>query len=290
MDGDTNGFGRFTHSSTAVDLHARLLERVRANGLERNVAELDALGYTVVADAAPLELFDRVRAGIIEVTDAVRAKGEEPFNFGPNTSMVYRLLCRSDAVAEAVLTPKLTALMGYLLGEGYVAQVATGSILEHGARAGPLHADNQFFPDPFPPQVHVATAIWCCDDFDGELGSTHLVPGSNHRYRHPRPGEGLEEAVPVVAPRGSIVLWTGHTWHRSGERTAPGRRIALHTSFSRPHIRAFEAYDPDDIERLIANDSRFTRLLGADLPYDFRGDTPDVAKLIAIAVTTQSQH
>ena len=289
MDGDTNGFGRYTHASVAPDQQVRRLEHIAANGLEGNVAELDAVGYTVVEDAAPLELFDRIRAAIVEVTDAVRATGAEPFNFGPNTSMVYRLLCRSDAVAEAVLTPKLTALMGYLLGEGYVAQVATGSILEQGARAGPLHADNQFFPDPFPPQVHVATAIWCCDDFDAELGSTHLVPGSNHRYRHPRSGEGLEEAVPVVAPRGSIVLWTGHTWHRSGERTAPGRRVALHTSFSRPHIRAFEAYDPDDIERLVAFDERFTRLLGADLPYDFRGDSPDVTKLIAIAVTTQSQ-
>jgi ectoine hydroxylase-related dioxygenase (phytanoyl-CoA dioxygenase family) len=289
MDGDTNGFGRYTQSSTAFGVRGRLLERVAAHGLERNVAELDALGYTVVEDAAPLELFDRVRAAIIDVTDAVRASGAEPFNFGPNTSMVYRLLCRSDAVAEAVLTPKLSALMGYLLDDGYVAQVATGSILEQGARAGPLHADNQFFPEPFPVQVHVATAIWCCDDFDGELGSTHIVPGSNHRFRHPRPGEGLGHAVPVVAPRGSIVLWSGHTWHRSGERTAPGHRVALHTSFSRPHVRAFEAYDPDDIERLIAFDERFTRLLGADLPYDFRGDTPDVAKLLAIALTTQSQ-
>ncbi len=244
MDGDTNGFGQYTQSSTALDLRARLLDRITASGLERNVAELDALGYTVVEDAAPLELFDRVRAAIIEVTDAVRATGVEPFNFGPNTSMVYRLLCRSDAVAEAVLTPKLTALMSYLLGEGYVAQVATGSILEQGARAGPLHADNQFFPDPFPAQVHVATAIWCCDDFDGELGSTHLVPGSNHRYRHPRPGEGVEDAVPVVAPRGSIVLWSGHTWHRSGERTVPGRRVALHTELLPPAHPGFRGVRP----------------------------------------------
>ena len=289
MGSDTKAFGAFTQAAAAVGLRARVLEQVRSAGLEGNVAELDALGYTVVEDAAPLELFDRVAAAIVDVTDEVRARGQEPFNFGPNTSMVYRLLSKNDAIAEAVLTPKLTALMTYLLGEGYVAQVATGSILQEGARAGPLHADNQFFPDPFPAQVHVATAIWCCDDFDGELGSTHIVPGSNHRYRHPRAGEGLDETVAVTAPRGSIVLWSGHTWHRSGARTAPGHRVALHTSFSRPHVRAFEAYEPADIERLVAFDARFTRLLGADLPYDFLGDTPDVAKLLAIAATTQAQ-
>ena len=281
--------GRFTQAAPGVDARSRVLARTIELGLERNVAELDALGYTVVTDAAPLDLFDRVRADIIAITHEVRARGEEPFNFGPSTSMVYRLLAKSDAVAEAVLTPKLTAIASYLLGEGYVAQVATGSILDEGAQVGPLHCDNQFFPDPFPVQVHMATAIWCCDDFDGALGSTHVVPGSNHRCRHPRPGEGLDTAVPVVAPRGSIVVWTGHTWHRSGGRTVAGQRVALHTGFSRPHIRAFEGYEPDEIERLVARDDRFRRLLGADLPYDFRGDTPDVTKLLAIAATTQAQ-
>jgi ectoine hydroxylase-related dioxygenase (phytanoyl-CoA dioxygenase family) len=284
-----NDTGSFTQAAAGVGARTRMLARIIELGLEHNVAELDALGYTVVEDAAPFELFDRVRADILSITQEVRGRGEEPFNFGASTSMVYRLLAKSDAVGDTALTPKLTSIMSYLLGEGYVAQVATGSILDEGAQVGPLHCDNQFFPDPFPVQVHMATAIWCCDDFDGALGSTHVVPGSNHRCRHPRPGEGLDAAVPVVAPRGSIVVWTGHTWHRSGGRTAPGQRVALHTGFSRPHIRAFEGYEPDEIDRLITRDERFRRLLGADLPYDFRGDTPDVTKLLAIAATTQAQ-
>jgi hypothetical protein len=93
----------------------------------------------------------------------------------------------------------------------------------------------------------------------------------------------------VVADAGSIVLWTGHTWHRSGARTDAGRRVALHTGFSRPHVRAFEAYSPEEIERLVALDDRFTRLLGADLPYDCRDDSPDLTKLLALAMTTQAQ-
>jgi hypothetical protein len=85
------------------------------------------------------------------------------------------------------------------------------------------------------------------------------------------------------------VIWTGHTWHRSGGRTAPGRRIALHTGFSRPHIRPFEAYEPDEIERLVALDERLVRLISADLPYEFRGDGPDAHKLLALAMTTHAQ-
>jgi Phytanoyl-CoA dioxygenase (PhyH) len=281
--------GTFTQAAPATEAHARVSRRIEELGLAGNIAELEHRGYTIVPDAAPPALFDEIRDAIVDVTREHRARGVEPFNFGPNTSMVYRMLARHDACARAVLTPKLTALLAALLGEGYVAQVATGSILDRGSHLGPLHADNQFFPDPFPSQVHVATAIWCCDPFGADEGSTHIVPGSNHRFRHPRPGEGVDEAIPIVAAPGSIVLWTGHTWHRSGARTAPGQRVALHTGFSRPHVRAFEAYTPEEIERLVALDARFTRLVGADLPYDSVADSPDAMKLLALAATTQAQ-
>jgi ectoine hydroxylase-related dioxygenase (phytanoyl-CoA dioxygenase family) len=283
------GRGTFTQAAPATEARQRANERIETLDLTRNVAELDSIGYTVVEDAAPAELFEQIRDAIVEVTAEHRSRGVEPFNFGPHTSMVYRLLARRDVFARAALTPKLTALIGYLLGDGYVASATTGSILEEGAQFGPLHADNQFFPDPFPPQVHVATAIWCCDRFTGPEGSTHIVPGSNQRFRHPRVGEGLDEAVPVVAEPGSLVVWTGHTWHGSGARTVPGQRVALHTAFSRPHVRVFEAYDPEEIDRLVAFDDRFTRLVGADLPYDCRDDSPDLTKLLALAATTQAQ-
>jgi ectoine hydroxylase-related dioxygenase (phytanoyl-CoA dioxygenase family) len=283
------GRGTFTQAAPATEARRRVNERIETLGLTQNVAELDSFGYTVVEGAAPTELFEEIRDAIVEVTAEHRSRGVEPFNFGPSTSMVYRLLARRDVFARAVLTPKLTALMGYLLGDGYVASATTGSILEEGAQVGPLHADNQFFPDPFPPQVHVATAIWCCDRFTGPEGSTHVVPGSNQRFRHPRVGEGLDEAAPVVAEPGSLVVWTGHTWHRSGARTVPGCRVALHTAFARPHLRVFEAYQPEETARLVALDERLTRLVGADLPYDCRDDSPDLTKLLALAATTQAQ-
>jgi ectoine hydroxylase-related dioxygenase (phytanoyl-CoA dioxygenase family) len=279
----------FAQGSDGLGTLRREHEQVAALGLERNVAELHTLGYTVVEDAAPLELFERIGAAIERLTDEHRARGVEPFNFGPHTSMIYRMLARDDAVLEAVLSPKLVALMSHLLGIGYVANAATGSMLHQGARPGPLHADNQFFPDPFPPQFHVATAIWCVDDFSAELGSTHVVPGSHQRYRHPKPGEGLDEVVAIDAPRGSIAVWTGHTWHSSGGRTAPGTRVALHTAFSRPHIRRFDAYSKEETDRIVAFDERLRRIVGADLPYDYDGDGPDHEKLRGLAATTQAR-
>jgi len=279
----------FAQATPGTESRRRVVERIHDLGLEANVADLELNGYTVVENAAPLELFDRISQAILDVTAATLARGVTPFDFGPNTTMMYRLLAHDDVFAEAIIVPKLEALLCYLLGEGYVLTVATGSVLSEGARPGPIHADNQFFPDPFPPQFQVATAIWCCDDFSEAYGSTHLVPGSHRRLRHPTTGEGRNEAVAVEAPRGSIVIWTGHTWHRSGGRDKAGQRVALHTGFARPHLRVFESYEPEVVERLTAKDQRFVRLLGADLPWEYQGDSPDLMKLLALAATTQAQ-
>ncbi|HEX3793833.1 MAG TPA: phytanoyl-CoA dioxygenase family protein [Acidimicrobiales bacterium] len=279
----------FAQASSGTQGRQRVRQLIKEAGLELQVAELELNGYCVVPDAAPMELFDRIREAIVRITQDTFDRGVTPFDFGPNTSMMYRLLAQDDAFVEAVLSPKLIAMMTYLLGEGYVLSVASGSTLSEGSMPGPIHSDNQFFPEPFPPQYQVATAIWCCDEFDGEHGSTHVVPGSHRRFRHPKSGEGLDEAVPVVAPKGSIVIWAGHTWHCSGGRTATGSRVALHTAFTRPHLQVFEAYEPEVVERLVARDNRLTRLVAADLPYNHTGDSPDIMKILAIAATTQAQ-
>ena len=266
--------GHYTQAGTGVTTLPGQHVRIAEMDLDRHVADLHTVGYTIVEDAAPPQLFARLRSAIIRISEELRDRGVTPFNFGPETSMVYRLLAQDHVFLDAAMTPKLTALMSHLLGEGYVANATTGSMLHQGAKPGPLHADNQFFPEPFPVQIHVATAIWCLDDFTCDLGSTHIVPKSHQRCRHPRQGEGLDEVVALEAQKGSIALWTGHTWHRSGGRTSPGTRVALHTAFSRPHIQRFEAYTPDELERMINYDDGVRSIVGADLPYDFIGDGP----------------
>jgi ectoine hydroxylase-related dioxygenase (phytanoyl-CoA dioxygenase family) len=280
-------YGRLAQGSGGTASLDRVRARLVQLGLEANAADLDAQGYTIVEDAAPLELFDRIREAILRVTEETHARGVEPFNFGPRTTMMYHLLLQDDAFVEAVLQPKVGALMDYILGEGHVLSIMSGSTLSEGCDFGPLHADNQYFPEPFPELWQLGTAIWCCEDFSGEDGSTHVVPGSHLRRRHPRAGEALDEAIPMVAPRGSIVVWTGHTWHRSGARQTPGRRVALHTAFARPHLRVFESWSPDEIAELTARDPRLARLMGADLPWGFV-DSPDAAKIRATALTTQA--
>jgi hypothetical protein len=54
-------------------------------------------------------------------------------------------------------------------------------------------------------------------------------------------------------------------------------------------VQVFEGYEPEVIDRLTKRDKRFVRLLGADLPFRFTGDTPDLEKLLALAATTPAR-
>ena len=51
-------------------------------------------------------------------------------------------------------------------------------------------------------------------------GALAVVPGSHRLARQPMPGEGIDQAVPVEAEVGSLILWHGGTWHGAFRRAA----------------------------------------------------------------------
>ena len=239
-------------------------ERLDALGLSRNAAELLEQGYTVVEAAAPLELFERLRARIVECAIEVDAV---------QTGM---LLARGRVFEEAVCNPRVLALAELLCGKGFILSQMIGTARPQGDYGLPVHTDYDLIRDPFPPHAQVLTAVWACDDFTVEAGCTWVIPGSHRLRRHPQDGELEHEAVAVECPRGSILVWDGATWHGSYSRTAPGERVALHVMFNRMALRPFEAYDlprevldrnPPELRSLLGHDDPFGKstVLGIDL-------------------------
>jgi ectoine hydroxylase-related dioxygenase (phytanoyl-CoA dioxygenase family) len=190
---------------------------------------------------------------------------------------------------EAVLNPKLVAVMTYMLGRAYMVSTLTAMVRPQGTTALPLHSDNQFMPQPFPPYAQVATAIWCCEDFSAERGAIRFVPGSHKYLRHPTAGEGESRWVAAECPKGSVIVWNGNTWHGNCARTVPGERVTLHTAFSRPHLRPMESYIASFPQHIIdRNGPLFAQLIGLDLPYGFDATGPDAMKMARLAFTTMS--
>lgn len=246
---------------TTTGPEADVAAKLASLDLERNAVELTVRGYTVVEDAAPPDLVERLR---VRIPSCAAEASEAPFEA---MQMVTHVLDRDPVFEEALCNPKVVALAEYVCGLGVILSQMSGSIKGQGTEAMRLHSDYALVREPFPVYPQEVTAVWALDDFTAAGGCTSVVPGSHALRRHPIPGEGLDRAVPVECPKGSVVMWDGATWHGNFPRTIPGERIALHVAMNRMTMRPFERYDLAQ-EVIDRNPPEFAWLLGLNDPFE----------------------
>ncbi len=224
---------------TAADPYAvaeDLAPRIDSLDLRENVRQLVDDGYTIIQDPVAHALTDEVRGAILRC-----AQGTEGRAKGYSAGM---LLGREPVFAEAILVPRLLAMVEFLLGRGFILSQLVGSVRRKGPGSLGLHADNSWFPAPFPPWEIMCTACWVTDDFSLEGGATLVMPGTHKHRRHP-PRElrqSLEGAQPIVAPKGSLALWNGNVWHGNYPRQIDGERVVLHLTYTRVGFAPVEDY------------------------------------------------
>jgi hypothetical protein len=244
-------------SPSAAEPH--LNERIEQLGLQQNVRELDELGYTVIRDPAALALNDRVRDAIVRLAQETD---------GPAKGYSAGLLLGRDPVFEqAVLVPQLLAIVEVVVGRGALLSQLIGSARPKGARPIGLHADNSWFPAPFPEWDLLVTGCWVTDEFTEDGGCTLVIPGSHRSGTHPTAAasKSLEGAVPIECEKGSIAIWNSRIWHSNYPRKTDGDRVVLHMTYSRIGITPVEDYRHLDDDWLEGKPSELGRLLGRDV-------------------------
>lgn len=272
---------------------------VEEYGLADNLRELDADGLTIVSQEK-LRLTDewveRARDAVIRVGEARTgvtfdlATGPSP-NFKGRAHETGKIILShmvfEDQVFIDVLThPVKKTLMTYLLGEGHRLAVSDGwlkwrtpDIWEDEITTG-FHGDQNRIPAPWRWQVpHIANMNWTLTDYTREDGSLAYVPGSHREDRPPELGEALPRAIPVEAPRGSLVIFHGGLWHGAYRKTTPGLRVTTLGQHCRPYILPFQDFkgrlskatfdaseDPDYLRCLLREDETDLRVEPFDVP------------------------
>ena len=241
-----------------------LAPRIAALGLRESVRQLVDDGYTIIQDPAAHAIADRVRAAIIACARSTvgRSKGYA----------AGLLLGRDPVFADAVLVPRLLAMAEFLLGRGFILSQLVGSIRKKGPGSLGLHADNSWFPAPFPPWEIMCTACFVTDEFTLEGGSTLIIPGTHkHRSHPPRDlRKTLDGARAIEAPKGSLVLWNGNVWHGNYPRLIDGERVVLHITYTRVGFAPVEDYRDLDEAWLAGQPPVMATLLGRE---NFLGKT-----------------
>ena len=235
-----------------------LAPRIDDLELRSNIHDLVDNGYTVIQDPRAHEIANEVREAIIRV---VPAKPEE------KAPTRFTILDQDPIFARAITVPRLLALVEFLLGRGALFSQLSGSRRRQGPNSLGLHADNSWFPEPFPDWEISCTACVVTDEFTRESGATLVIPGTHKLKSHPSKDarQSLKGAVPIVAPKGSICLWDGSIWHGNYPRQSPGERVVLHMTYTRIGMHPIENYDHLGDEWFEGKDAALPGLLGRNI-------------------------
>jgi ectoine hydroxylase-related dioxygenase (phytanoyl-CoA dioxygenase family) len=213
-------------------------------------AQLLKDGYVIVEDAADEATIAAINADLTPQF-ATAPCGQGAF-FGPETKRLGRILARSEAAAELVLSRTILPVVDAVLGahcESVQLSLTQAIEVGPGAPAQGPHRDHDMWRTPKGCGVeYMINVMWALDDFTPWNGATRIWPGS-HRMPQDEPLLPEEMAISAVMPRGSACLFLGSTMHSGGENLALLPRRGLVVSYCLGWLKPWEnqwlAYPPE---------------------------------------------
>lgn len=240
-------------------------------------ASLMEHGHIVIAELA----VDLARQAMEELKPHIEASpfGANAFE-GLHTKNINGLLQKSLATRQMVIHPVVLALCDHTLlpyAANYQLNYSGIMHLAPGAPAQDLHRDGLLYPVRHPCPPMILPAMWALSEFTVENGGTQVVPGS-HLWEHERePFE--DEVLNTEMPPGSVLIYTGGTWHGGGRNRSQGTRTGMALQYSLGWLRQEEIQylaNPPEVAK--AYPERLRRLIGYDYggPYlgSHNGDDP----------------
>lgn len=198
-------------------------------------------GYLIIKDFLTPEQMSELK----EITHTLakqELEKESAYLYGNGNKLqrVYNLLNKHEKYRELLVTPTVTGILERVfardtLHQKYYLSSFQSNILNPGAEAQKLHVDSSV-PDPLPPWLIRININFLLDDFTATNGSTLVAPGSHKLLRKPQNNEDIT-LINVIAPAGSIVMWTGHLWHKTSANTSNHSRTALLACFAASYLR-----------------------------------------------------
>ena len=290
-------------------------ENISQLGLQEYVLQLEVDGLCVVppdVHGVPLSDFDLM-------VDVLLAKAQSmvgcPFSLdrGPHAELTFNNGQPQAGIAEdrtrlsqfliqqlaqlhrvfrdLAVNPVAVALMQHLIGSKATRFSSHNSFVKwqgefgYGPSLG-LHADQTAVPLPWGRTALTANTNWCLTDYTLDGGALAYVPGSHRFASRPQLPAASIQAVPVEAPRGSVIVFHGATWHGAFPRKDPGMRISVANYYRHVMITSQEDIQ-NGFPRELAEDCRdpqqFKRLAGFFDEFPYRQQSQPVPTVVGSA-------
>jgi ectoine hydroxylase-related dioxygenase (phytanoyl-CoA dioxygenase family) len=250
--------------------------------IQRHLDELDAQGFTVIADFLSADDIARVRTGLAPHLGTYAGRN----NFeGLLTERIYTLVGRGRCFESLAEDARVLALLDRLLAPGYLLTASQAICIHPGETPQPIHYDDSFYPIPRPrPSISFSTVV-AVDAFTADNGGTEIIPAS-HRWSDaqvagaydgrdadaPMPAALERSLVPMIVPAGACIFFHGTLMHRGGANRSAESRLAFSNQYCEPWARTQENFYLGIPPALVrAMSPRLQVLLGYDIMPPFMG-------------------
>jgi hypothetical protein len=172
------------------------------------------------------------------------------------TRRLADLVSEAPIVDRLYVDPVLLAAAHALIGGPFKLDSINARTAMPGAGAQGLHRDRPLAADG---GCQAVNSAWLLDPFTAENGPTRVVPGTHRRPDGPdrladpharHPDERL-----VLAPAGSVIVFSCHLWHSGTINRSPAPRRVVHVSFERR-----DADHGERAQRLLIRKSTWERI------------------------------
>jgi ectoine hydroxylase-related dioxygenase (phytanoyl-CoA dioxygenase family) len=178
-----------------------------------------------------------------------RAYGADDF-FGKKTRRVGALIARAPSTWDICACPLVLQVCSAVLGHQVLHHKTASLTAAPGYKTHPWNLDLTQVIDIEPGESHQTlhrdrwayimdfTSIepristkWAIDEFSAENGATRVIPGS-HTWPRERFPNRRDRVVQATMPPGSVMIYTGSTWHSGGENKTQKSRYGINVDYS----------------------------------------------------------
>ncbi len=230
-------------------LHSNHIERCANTGGFKTIdfnqelrQKFEQDGYLIIENFLSVHEVDEFKK-ITEIIAENELKQNEAYLYGHGNRLqrVFNILNKHEKFRDLLSCNTVVQILENIfardtLHQKYYLSSFQANILNPGSEAQQLHVDYSL-PDPLPSWLMRINVNFLLDDFTEDNGATMVASGSHKLLRKPTSDDKNVDLIKLIAPRGSLIIWTGHMWHKSGANNSDKSRTALLACFAASYMR-----------------------------------------------------
>lgn len=191
-------------------------------------------GFVLINQIFPNELLQELN---IKLANCIKIEQEKYYN--KNHKDYGMLLCcpiYGEPFTNIFDYPQFFNPFNWLIGSTSIVWVYTSSCIPPNQQnyASRIHVDRPFFTGSF---LEGVGSLILLDDFTSENGATFLLPSSQNIEQQPDDAYFYKNAIPLIAPKGTVLYFNLRLWHAAGNNRSNNWRNAIGIGMVRPYIK-----------------------------------------------------